>query len=231
VRDDRSYATCLQLGRPRERVKRVPDAVFANPPAAFGVQPRAARPDRGPLRVALNLNYDIENRANWETFLANLADALHAFHARSPLEVHALPMQSRFKAENDWKVLAEFQARVPDIPMQLHRPEDHCDAAALIASCDMVMSERLHGLVMAAILGIPSFALMYDVKVQELVATLGIEAYSVDINQPFDPQDVAGRLGGLCANAVQAAAHLQARSVALRQELDGYFSELDRLLA
>ena len=52
----------------------------------------------------------------------------------------------------------------------------------------MLLSERLHALVMAAILGKPFVALMYDVKVAELVAGPAMHgAIRVDINHPFEP--------------------------------------------
>lgn len=248
VRDERSRRTCLQLGLAPDRVQCVPDAVFVNPPEVFGVahpdscrgHHRCPRPTaldaathviRPPLRVALNLNYDIENPANWETFLTNLSDALQIVHSRRRIEIHAVPMQSCFKAENDWKVLSEFRARIPEIAMTLHRPETHREAARIIADCDMLIAERLHALVMAAILGVPCIALMYDVKVRALVAGLDIEPYAVDINRPFDPDDLAGRIEALCRDAAAARSHLLARSAALRRELEGYFAELKRRLA
>ena len=169
VRDATSQRTCLGLGLTPERVQLVPDAVFVNPPSAFGhaaeASPAGEMPAQRPLRVALNLNYDIENPANWETFLTNLAAALSALNRIRPLEIHALPMQSRFKAQDDAKVLSDFRARIPEIEMHLGRPETPREAAAIIAGCDVLLSERLHALVMAAILGVPCLALMYDVKV------------------------------------------------------------------
>jgi len=244
-----SPSTTLRAGR----VRRAPDAVFVNPAKVFredearpvaGISPRSSSRDEpaqggtllegasavSRLRIALNLNYDIENPANWETFQANLADALKTLHARQPLELHALPMQSRFKAEHDYKVLAEFRPRIPDIPMILHRPETHREAAAIIAACDLLVSERLHAIVIAAILGVPCFALMYDTKVRELVAGLGIEAYAVDVNRPFYPETVAHGLATLVENAADVRAHLLARSAALRAALNAYFAELERLL-
>ena len=187
VRDATSYRTCLDLGLPPDRVRQVPDAVFVDPPTFFVDRPGEPLPAVDRLRVALNLNYDIENPANWETFLQNLEDGLRAVHGVRPLEIHTLPMQSRFKAQNDWKILAEFRQRIPEIDVVLHRPETYREAAEIIASCDMLISERLHALVMAATLGKPFVALMYDVKVRELVSSLGMEAYSLDINHPFDP--------------------------------------------
>ncbi len=226
VRDATSYQTCLALGLPENRVRQVPDAVFVNPPTFFVDQPGAPLPASDRLRVALNLNYDIENPANWETFLQNLEDGLRALHRVRPLEIHALPMQSQFKAHDDWKVLTEFRQRIPEIDVVLHRPETYQAAAAIIAGCDMLLSERLHAIVMAATLGKPFVALMYDVKVRELVSSLGMEAYAFDINHPFDPLALQRCIETLQQESAVVQTHLVQRSGTLRRELETYFQAL-----
>jgi polysaccharide pyruvyl transferase WcaK-like protein len=234
VRDRKSYDTCMGIGLTPPRVQLVPDAVFVNPPAVF-VDPAARRPSGGvaseKLQVALNLNYDIENPANWETFQENLADALTALNRERPLAIHTVPMQSEFKAMHDGKVLADFRERIPDIEYHIHRPADHREAAAIIDRCDLLLSERLHALVMAAILGRPFLALMYDVKVQELVTGLGMNDYAFDINHPFDPLAMKDRVLALLLARREVSCHLVERSTALRQELDGYFATLEERLA
>lgn len=241
VRDRKSYDTCLALGLPAQRVQLVPDAVFANSPAVFTPtgaddvagypQPRGAiEAVQPPLRIALNLNYDIENPANWPTFLQNLEDGLRALHASQPIEIHTLPMQSGFKAEHDAKVLAEFCARIPEIHVYQHRPETHRQIAAIIAGCDLLVSERLHALVIAAILGKPLVALMYDVKVRELIAGLDMTAYALDVNAPFDPLAFRELAETALREAAAVQAHLLARSGALRQELAAYFTWLRQRL-
>lgn len=226
VRDATSYRTCLELGLPAARVRQVPDAVFVNQPEFFVDQPDEAPPPADRLRVALNLNYDIENPANWTTFLQNLEDGLRAAHAVRPLEVHTLPMQSRFKEQNDWKILAEFRARIPEIDVIQHRPETYREAAAIIAGCAILVSERLHAIVMAATLGKPLVALMYDVKVRELVASLGMEAYALDINHPFDPLALQRSIATVQQESTAIRDHLLQRSAVLRRELEAYFQGL-----
>ncbi len=229
VRDRKSYDTCLRLGLDPARVQLVPDAVFANPPAVFvGDKPSAARQPGTPLKIALNLNFDIENPANWETFQHNLVDALHLLADRHPLEIHTLPMQSHFKAMHDALVLEEFRARLPDLDVIIHSVENHREAAALIATCDLLLAERLHALVMAAILGKPFYALLYDVKVRELVEGLGMSAHATDINHPFDPAALVDGIEAVLADAGTIGCHLTERSTALRQTLATYFAALEQ---
>ncbi len=86
----------------------------------------------GALRIALNLNYDIENPDNWELFLERLAAALEQLHAVHPIEVHALPMQIGFKQHDDGEDPRAFAARVPGITMHQHELRTRSDAARLI---------------------------------------------------------------------------------------------------
>jgi polysaccharide pyruvyl transferase WcaK-like protein len=178
--------------------------------------PVAAKGDT--VRVALNLNYDIENSDNWELFLERLATALELVNERHPIEIHALPMQAGFKDHDDAEVLDDFASRIPGIPFVRHELPSHTDAARLIAGCDVVISERLHAIVMASILGVPSFVLAYDVKVKELASMLGLDSWSVDINQPFDAAEVGTRISELVEQRADVATAVRARSAELGAE-------------
>jgi len=225
VRDEKSHQTTLKLGLAPSKVKLVPDAVFANPPEVFIPNPRPL-PASKKIRIALNLNYDIESRAAWEPFLSNLAAALVEVHAVTPLEIHTLPMQSRFKANDDLSVLKEFSERIQDIPCFVHDPQTAQEAAEIIASADMVLAERLHTLVIASILGKPFFGLVYDVKVRELVEYLGMSQHSLNINLPFEAGDLAGGIRLVLKNRESISSHLIQRSSSLRESLRGYFDDL-----
>ncbi len=239
VRDETSFQTCLELGLNSESVYRVSDVVFVNNAETLSGSTQS-RTDEGstlfpadpgrPVRVALNLNYDIENPANWDTFLQNLEDGLRALNGRQSIEIHALPMQSRFKAEDDWTVLAAFRQRIPEIDMHLHRPDTFQDVASILSDCDLLISERLHSIVIAAILGTPCLALTYDVKVRELVSSLGIQEYALEINQPFDPDLLTNQADSLLQYPDAASRHLIQRTTTLRDETESYIRMLQHRL-
>ncbi len=215
VRDEKSLTTCQQLGLSPLRAT---DAVFAAEPEwLLGQQdvtiPASTDGDR--IRVALNLNYDIENPDNWELFLDRLAAALQQVNSARPIEVHALPMQIGFKQHDDGEILAAFATRVPDVTMHQHRLTTHADAAQLIRSCDVLVSERLHAIVMASILGVPSYVLAYDVKVRELAAMLELTRWTTDINEPFAAADVAEKLSALIEQRADTGARVRDRSAVL----------------
>ncbi len=222
VRDARSLALCQELGL--ANVRQVPDAVFANPPEALLPAPPLARAAGPALHVALNLNYDIANPAAWPGFLNSLADCLRQWQAQQPLVIHALPMQARFKANDDLSVLTAFRERLPEIEMIVHTPANAQAVAEIIAGCDLVLAERLHTLVISAILGRPFFGLVYDVKVAELVAALGMAPYAFDINQPLTAEALLKGVTCLAHNRTVVSAQLRQRSAELRAELTHYFA-------
>ncbi|MCX6080158.1 MAG: polysaccharide pyruvyl transferase family protein [Chloroflexi bacterium] len=225
VRDDKSLRTCQKLGIKPGKLRRVPDAVFANPPAVF--LPQATPPfAAGSLHIALNLNYDIENRAAWDGFLQNLAACLTQLNAGTALTIHALPMQSKFKANDDLSVLKDFSRLIPEIPFIIHDPQTAQQAGEIISGCDLILAERLHTLVISSILGKPFFGLVYDVKVQELVDYLGMSEHSLNINQPFLVETLFNGIKGVLSEREKIQRHLKTRSGELRGELDAYFSEI-----
>jgi polysaccharide pyruvyl transferase WcaK-like protein len=230
VRDARSLETCLRLGVPADRVMLVPDAVFSLAPTDFVAAAPVRRTPNQPLRVALNLNFNIERPDHWEPFLDSLAAGLREFHAKTPIVIHALPMQTGFKEHDDAQVLAQFARRIPEIEMVMHHPATHHEIGALLADCDVVVAERLHALVIAAILGKPFLGLMYDVKVRELVAGLEQSQFALDVNRPFTAADVSKRLTDLCARPEAVGADLARRAAEYRERLDGYFAGVNRLV-
>lgn len=225
VRDDKSLQTVLKLGLAPSKVIRVPDAVFANAPEVFLPNPQPLLPSNK-LRVALNLNYDIENRDAWEGFVTSLAECLQLMDKRRKLEIHALPMQSKFKANDDLSVLKTFCKRIPEIEVIFHEPQSAQDVASIISGCDLVLAERLHTLVISSAIGKPFFGLIYDVKVRELLDYLGMLEHSLDINQPFTAQTLFEGITQVINNSDSVRTHLLERSTSLRKELMAYFNDL-----
>ena len=225
VRDEKSLQTALKLGLAPSRVMLVPDAVFANPPEVFASHPEVPPPS-DKTRVALNLNYDIENPNAWEAFLTNLATALKQLGETHALEIHALPMQSKFKANDDLSVLKDFTKRIPDIPYILHDPQTAQEAAQIIQGMDMVLAERLHTLVISSVLGKPFFGLVYDVKVKELIDYLGMSEHSLNINQSFTAEELVNGINCVLDQRETISTHLLKRSTSLREQLGKYFDEI-----
>ena len=233
VRDAGSYEMCRRLGLDGDRLVRIPDVVFVNGRDRFvcGDAPTPPRRGHDRLRIALNLNRDIANGERWDDFLDELAEALDLVAERTPIEVHALPMQSQFKQDDDLTVLRSFLAGHPDWHPIVHAPDDHIEVAAIVDACDVVVSERLHAIVISAVLGRPVVGLVYDVKVAELVDQLGIADRSVDVNASVDPARLADVIIHTAARGGQEGVRLGATACGLRRSLDLHFSQVRRWLA
>ena len=83
------------------------------------------------LRVALNLNKDVDAAGEWSEFLDRLADGLGMLAQSHRVEFHALPMQCGFKEGNDLEVLEGLLGRL-DAPVRIHAPADHQEVAAIV---------------------------------------------------------------------------------------------------
>ncbi|MBA8814998.1 polysaccharide pyruvyl transferase CsaB [Microbacterium halimionae] len=230
VRDSASFALCQRLGLDA-RVSESADAVFSMSADQLLGESGAATPARGDvIRVGLNLNHDIENPDNWEHFQESLATAMSALADNRRIEIHGIPMQSRGKRNDDATMLEEFSQRIPNVSFVAHRPETTQDAARLIHSCDLIVSERLHAIVMASILGVPAFVLSYDVKVRGLAKALGLEEAMIDINGPINAPALASSLEQLLVDRANATKRLTARARVLAAQSSDDFDRVRQWL-
>lgn len=230
VRDQGSYDTCMRLGIDKNKVLLVPDAVFVNDAHQISLINTSEKGGQGPLKIALNLNYNIENPQNWESFLANLAVALNNVGRQNDLEIHALPMQTKFNPQNDLEVLRTFREQIPGLKVILHEPKTAQDIAAILGACDIVVAERLHALVLASILQKPFVALIYDVKVEELTKFLQMESLAIDINKPFAAADLAGNITKAVEQKQDIVTNLTTQVSQAAEQLHHYFNRVNEEL-
>lgn len=195
VRDEGSFELALSVGCAGRKLRLVPDAVWVRDPDSLRNRSDSAGPvhDGGPLRIAVNLNKDVDVADEWDGFLDRLVVALGQVADARAVEFHALPMQCGFKSGTDLEVLEEVFGRL-NAPVRIHAPADHHEVASIIAGCDLVVSERLHAIILAVVIGCPVVALPYDVKVRELAAQLGIEDRSFDVSADLEPGDLAAAI-------------------------------------
>jgi polysaccharide pyruvyl transferase WcaK-like protein len=224
VRDQKSFDTCQKVGINQKKLLLVPDAVFVNRIENISNGTPIQDGNNTALKIALNLNYNIENPDNWETFLANLAAALNHIGQIYDLEIHALPMQTRFNPQNDLQTLKSFRKQIPDLPVIFHEPSSAQDVARIISQCDLVLAERLHALVLASILRTPFVALIYDVKVEQLANYLQMNAWSVNINQPFEAAELTNKVVQLISNQEAIIAKLTTQVTKAAGQLNSYFA-------
>ena len=228
VRDQKSYDICLKLKIKPEKVSFVPDAVFAHEPVFFIGKNDKHREQNKPRKIALNLNYNIEHPEYWDDFIHELAEGLKSIHKKNPIQIHALPMQSGFKDHNDLDLLKKFQARISEIEMILHEPTTTGDMGKIIAECDIVVAERLHTCITAAILGKPFLPLIYDVKVREMAQLLDMADYGLEIDGTFSSARFENSFLQLADQTRQVEDHLSEKVPDLRRQLKTYFHSINQ---
>ena len=228
VRDQKSFDTCQQMKLNNEKFDFVPDAVFVHKPSFF-VQKQAPLQERnGNLIVALNLNYNIEHPEQWESFIQNLAEGFQKVHQQQPIQIHALPMQSGYKIHNDLEILTEFRSRIPEIDVLLHNPVTPQDIGKIISKCDLVVSERLHTCIAAALMGKPLLPLIYDVKVREMAQLIGVAEFGLEIDATFSATKFERTFLLISDQIRQIENHLLGKTAALRKQTGTYFQALNQ---
>lgn len=223
VRDRASYDLAARLGCADAKLRRVPDAVWANGRETFGAA--QARPLSSTVRIGLNLNRDIAVPARWDGFVDELRQAVESIASTHKVELVGIPMQTGFKRDDDREMLEAFFASIPEITSTIVAADDHLDIASAIAGCDVVVAERLHCLVIATILGRPAVALSYDPKVDELIDQLGLNDRSVDVNAPFDPNTLAAMVGAAVVDDLESDRLLQLAD-GMRREAAPHFAQV-----
>jgi polysaccharide pyruvyl transferase WcaK-like protein len=229
-RDQQSLDLVRHCGVRNKNMRVVPDCVFVNSPRDFHNSLNQNDTPTSPLTIALNINYDIANTENWEYFIATLGSSLRSLAQTNKIRIIGLPMQTAFNPKNDLIMLEQFRSRIPNIHFEIQTPRKTSDIGDIINRSDIVMAERLHALVIAAILGKPFIALQYDVKVRSLVDILGVSDYAVDINTHFPETDIIQKTTHLIENRQKISLQLATQSQILHNEVAEYFNTIRAML-
>ena len=149
--------------------------------------------------------------AGWAPWL----EALERLAAEADRDVLWLP----FHRDQDTDLLDQLQAQGliskgllrRSRQLQADTPQE---AKAIFANASLVLSMRLHGLILAAVSGAPCVALSYDPKVQAAADALGCPCQSLD--QPATPGDLLVSWRGQLDHPADPARLEQLRLQALR---------------
>jgi polysaccharide pyruvyl transferase WcaK-like protein len=93
---------------------------------------------------------------------------------------------------------------------------------ALLASCDVVVAARFHGVLLAHVVGCPTLAVSHERKVATLMAELGHDAYCTPIDE-LDPVAAAATLGDLLARRGALAAQIREVAGDYRRRVDAQY--------
>lgn len=217
VRDSRSFKLLksLQVDSPFERTS---DAVFSTDRTYFGLNQRRKKRDVKDIsslrEVSVSLCRNIKNDDNWVYFMDNLAADLLKLHKQNPaIRFSGIPMQSGVSTNDDMAALKELKARLlkkaPAIVFEISKPSSPRELAKTIDASDIFVGERLHGLILSTVLGVPIVALEYDIKVTGVVNDLCPDISGIDINGPFKKESIYKAIKAIADNYSQASADIR----------------------
>ena len=168
VRDEESAEILRHCG-----VRRPPVMVTADPALAISSLPKEKAPS-GKIGVCLR------SWQGWEEKAPELAAALDAIIERTGRNVDMLPLHGaddRNAAERV-RTLMERSGQVSQVDPQLGPMEIACR----LGEMDMVVSMRLHGLILAGLQRVPCVGISYDPKVRQFMQAVQMEEWVCDFN-------------------------------------------------
>lgn len=170
----------------------------------------------GLLPNALKARFGIEPRrdhARFDGLLAVLSRALDALARKLDAEVLLLPGYNT-SLEGDDAACEALRLRMPGTRVHVARVSEPRLYKALLGQSALVVSARMHPLILAAGMGVPFVGLSYNGKFDGLYELLGLEARSLPLDQCPDAWGVS-TLVGAAESALDARIDLRQRAEAL----------------
>jgi polysaccharide pyruvyl transferase WcaK-like protein len=199
-----------------------------------------ARPERAPTRLRVGINpfpffdgryWPEHNATIYQDYVGKLA-AFTLWLQERGHTVSFFPTQLRADVPVIEDVRAVLTSRgVGTVEDSLGpRPVSSLqDLLLRIASTDLVVATRYHGILLSAALHQPVVAIAYYDKTRDLMAHLGQSAYVVDINS-FHADTLAERFVAMASSLQAIRGELEQRTRALRQTLGREYDRVFHLL-
>jgi polysaccharide pyruvyl transferase WcaK-like protein len=107
--------------------------------------------------------------------------------------------------------------------------ESFDDLMAVIATCDIVVPTRFHGIVLAFLLRKPVLGIAYHPKARDLMAQMGQADYVVDV-EPLDLAALEDRFIALEADRERSTRQIESHAAACRRALEAQYDTVAALL-
>jgi len=232
VRDEESAALLTELGVPPDRFTVTADPAFDLEPVPAEVAealltaegiPR----DRPLLAVALrgwNVGVDLEV---WTTAVAAALDEFVRAEAAAVLFVPFQRVEEPLV--NDTRAIEAVLRRMARLNRTyiLRGRYTPAEVAGILGRCGLVLGMRMHSLILGAVAGVGSVALMYDPKVGAAARRLGLRDYVLDLRD-FSAQELVGRLRVAWARREELGAEAARRARELAEIAAGNVREVLR---
>ena len=222
LRDERSLGYVIDVGASPDRCRVLPDTVFALAPDELPPSPSNVRP-----RVAVSLRrwwkfHGLTEQEGMARYLGSVRAAVtRLVRERDADVVFVSTCQGRPEYwADDSAVAVDAVAELPaDVAARMSVDRSARTAAELIgflSGFDAMVSTRLHGGILAACAGVPTLAIAYEFKTQEVWGQLGLSDWAIDI-EDLRPESLGDRVLALVDERVQVRAVLAAELPAQRE--------------
>lgn len=188
VRDAESRNLMIELGIEPDRLILSADPAYLLQPASSVRSSdlfdslRLTEKSAFQLGVALRA-WDVGvDQAAWT---AQVAAALDRFIDEAQVQVLFIPFQVGGDALSDDRAASERvrqQMRHGGRVLIADPVENASAMLSLLGSCDLILGMRLHAILLAAVVGVPSVGLIYDPKVSQAMDTLGLSDLAHDLD-------------------------------------------------
>jgi polysaccharide pyruvyl transferase WcaK-like protein len=189
----------------------VPDIALALPLPAGLVQVAnrgLSRIGVSPIAFAREGNWRVANSAVYSRYLTELAEFVSGLTARG------LRVLIYTTGQMDRAVVAELVARVLKAPLTRSELVEVADTSTVsrllnaLAMCDLIVASRLHGVILAHRLALPTLAISFDRKVTAHMSDVGQAHLCFDIHH-FDSEGLLAALEDLAAHAAEVSDELR----------------------
>ncbi len=178
LRDQPSFDLLQEVGVNRPKIEVTADPALALNIISDGrelLQNEGIDFNNGKLKIAICLR-------PWkdESFISALIYKLIFLKERNNIQYLFLPFQYGKDEPINQYVLDHLKDNSAIIIKGRYTPEQ---VAAMLSEMDGIIAMRLHALILGSISYTPSFALIYDPKVENFMQRIGLEAYSYKIEE------------------------------------------------
>jgi polysaccharide pyruvyl transferase WcaK-like protein len=166
------------------------------------------------LRSGLKLNRG-EGAVEMTRFLSRLAGVLRSLARREDAAILLMPTYT-LSHEGDVAVCRELELALGDLDSRLALIDDPSLYKAIAGYLTLMVSARMHPLILAASMGVPIVGLAYNRKFEGLFDLLGLPRRLLWMDE-FVSGSPDDRLERLAISAVEEATDLRARSAVLAE--------------
>lgn len=207
----------------------VPDLAFALPPGLRGAMTiRGGKPvvALSPMAYADPRVWPIPDAARYRRHIQSFTDlGVRLVEAGHPVVLFATGGSDGRPVD---ELLAAARARLtPERRALLSAPSlgGVGDLMATLSSVDVVISARLHGIILAHVAGLPALAISHERKVRTLMEDMGHARYCHDIDD-LDPRGAWQDLLDLLARRPELAAHIAATTAGWRRRIEQQYDDV-----